>query len=43
MLGLIAVAIMMGSPTAFTLMGLGMCFGAIAFWDPPSTGTITEF
>jgi TRAP-type mannitol/chloroaromatic compound transport system permease large subunit len=34
MLGLIVVAIMMGFPTAFTLMGLGMIFGAIAFWDP---------
>ena len=34
MLGLIVVAIMMGFPTAFTLMGLGMIFGYIAFWDP---------
>jgi TRAP-type mannitol/chloroaromatic compound transport system permease large subunit len=34
MLGLIVVAIMMGFPTAFTLMGLGMIFGALAFWDP---------
>jgi TRAP-type mannitol/chloroaromatic compound transport system permease large subunit len=34
MLGLIVVAIMMGFPTAFTLMGLGMMFGYIAFWDP---------
>jgi len=34
MLGLIVVAIMMGFPTAFTLMGLGMVFGFIAFWDP---------
>ena len=34
MLGLIVGAIMMGFPTAFTLMGLGMIFGAIAFWDP---------
>ncbi len=34
MLGLIVVAIMMGFPTAFTLMGLGMLFGYIAFWDP---------
>src|SRR3982751_6358061 len=31
MLGLIVVAIMMGFPTAFTLMGLGMIFGFIAF------------
>jgi TRAP-type mannitol/chloroaromatic compound transport system permease large subunit len=34
MLGLIVVAIMMGYPTAFTLMGLGMVFGFIAFYDP---------
>src|SRR5258706_1498777 len=33
MLGLIVVAIMMGFPTAFTLMGLGMMFGYVAFWD----------
>jgi TRAP-type mannitol/chloroaromatic compound transport system permease large subunit len=34
MLGLIVIAIMMGFPTAFTLMGLGMIFGYLAFWDP---------
>jgi TRAP-type mannitol/chloroaromatic compound transport system permease large subunit len=34
MLGLIVVAIMMGYPTAFTLMGLGAVFGFVAFWDP---------
>jgi TRAP-type mannitol/chloroaromatic compound transport system permease large subunit len=34
MLGLIVVAIMMGFPTAFTLMGLGMVFGFLAFWAP---------
>ena len=34
MLGLIVIAIMMGFPTAFTLMGLGMVFGFIAFWNP---------
>ncbi len=34
MLGLIVIAIMMGFPTAFTLMGLGMLFGYLAFWDP---------
>ncbi|MCX7356250.1 MAG: TRAP transporter large permease subunit [Alphaproteobacteria bacterium] len=34
MLGLIVAAIMMGFPTAFTLMGMGMIFGFIAFWDP---------
>ncbi|HEV8585751.1 MAG TPA: TRAP transporter large permease subunit, partial [Methylomirabilota bacterium] len=34
MLGLIVAAIMMGYPTAFTLMGLGAVFGYIAFWGP---------
>jgi TRAP-type mannitol/chloroaromatic compound transport system permease large subunit len=34
MLGLIVAAIMMGFPTAFTLMGLGMFFGFLAFWIP---------
>jgi TRAP-type mannitol/chloroaromatic compound transport system permease large subunit len=34
MLGLIVVVIMLGFPTAFTLMGLGMFFGFIAFYDP---------
>src|SRR5947207_10929900 len=34
MLLLIVVVIMMGFPTAFTLMGLGMFFGFIAFYDP---------
>jgi TRAP-type mannitol/chloroaromatic compound transport system permease large subunit len=34
MLGLIVAAIMMGFPTAFTLMGLGMVFGYLAFWAP---------
>jgi TRAP-type mannitol/chloroaromatic compound transport system permease large subunit len=34
MLALIVVAIMMGFPTAFTLMGLGMVFGYVAFWNP---------
>jgi TRAP-type mannitol/chloroaromatic compound transport system permease large subunit len=34
MLGLIVVAIMMGFPTAFTLMGLGMIFGYLVFWAP---------
>ncbi|MBI2216155.1 MAG: TRAP transporter large permease subunit [Candidatus Rokubacteria bacterium] len=36
MLGLIVAAIMMGFPTAFTLMGLGMLFGSLAFWTPSS-------
>ncbi len=34
MLCLIVIVIMMGFPTAFTLMGLGMFFGYIAFYDP---------
>ena len=34
MLGLIVAAIMMGFPTAFTLMGLGIFFGFVAFYDP---------
>ena len=34
MLGLIVAAIMMGFPTAFTMMGLGMLFGFLAFWAP---------
>ena len=34
MLGLIVVAIMMGFPTAFTLMGLGIFFGFVAFYNP---------
>ena len=36
MLGLIVVVIMMGFPTAFTLMGLGMVFGFYTFFDPAS-------
>ena len=34
MLILIVVVIMLGFPTAFTLMGLGILFGYIAFHDP---------
>ena len=34
MLALIVVVIMMGFPTALTLMGLGMAFGFVAFFDP---------
>ena len=34
MLSLIVVVIMLGFPTAFTLMGLGMVFGYGAFYDP---------
>ena len=37
MLGLIVVVIMMGFPTAFTLMGLGMLFGYVAFYDPTAS------
>src|SRR5471032_1085720 len=39
MLGLIVVVIMMGFPTAFTLMGLGMMFGFVAFYDPAHSWT----
>ncbi len=34
MLSLIIVVIMLGFPTAFTLMGLGIVFGFIAFFNP---------
>jgi len=34
MLCLIVVVIMLGFPTAFTLMGLGMLYGFVAFYDP---------
>ncbi len=34
MLTLIVIVIMLGFPTAFTLMGLGMLFGWIAFHEP---------
>ncbi len=34
MLALIVVAIMLGFPTAFTLMGLGMMFGFYAYYQP---------
>jgi TRAP-type mannitol/chloroaromatic compound transport system permease large subunit len=34
MLSMIIVVIMLGFPTAFTLMGLGMLFGFVAFYDP---------
>ena len=37
MLCLIVVVIMMGFPTAFTLMGLGMLFGYVAFYDPTAS------
>ena len=39
MLTLIVVVIMMGFPTAFTLMGLGIFFGFIAFYDPIAAWT----
>lgn len=42
MLALIVVVIMMGFPTAFTLMGPGIFFGYIAFMTPrtPRSPTI---
>ena len=40
MLALIVVVIMMGFPTAFTLMGLGIFFGYIAFYDPAHTSLL---
>jgi TRAP-type mannitol/chloroaromatic compound transport system permease large subunit len=39
MLTLIVIVIMMGYPTAFTLMGLGIFFGFIAFYDPSQIWT----
>jgi TRAP-type mannitol/chloroaromatic compound transport system permease large subunit len=39
MLTLIVVVIMMGFPTAFTLMGLGIFFGFIALYDPSHAWT----
>src|SRR5690348_3869978 len=39
MLALIVIVIMMGFPTAFTLMGLGMFFGFVAFYDPAQPWT----
>jgi TRAP-type mannitol/chloroaromatic compound transport system permease large subunit len=39
MLTLIVVVIMLGFPTAFTLMGLGMMFGFVAFYDPSHSWT----
>ena len=40
MLALIVVVIMMGFPTAFTLMGLGIFFGYIEFYDPSHTSLL---
>ncbi len=42
MLSLIVVVIMMGFPTAFTLMGLGMMFGFVAFYDPAQAWTANK-
>ena len=39
MLTLIVVVIMLGFPTAFTLMGLGMIFGFVAFYNPAEPWT----
>ncbi len=36
MLGLVVVAIMLGFPTAFTLMGMGMLFAFFAYWSRSS-------
>ena len=38
MLGLIVVVIMMGFPTAFTLMGLGIFFGSSRSTSPANPG-----
>src|ERR1043165_5715357 len=43
MLTLIVVVIMMGFATAFTLMGLGIIFGFIAFYDPTQAWTHNKF
>jgi TRAP-type mannitol/chloroaromatic compound transport system permease large subunit len=42
MLALIVVVIMLGFPTAFTLMGLGMMFGFVAFYDPSQSWTANK-
>jgi TRAP-type mannitol/chloroaromatic compound transport system permease large subunit len=42
MLGLIIFVIMLGFPTAFTLMGLGMMFGFVAFFDPSQSWTANK-
>ncbi|MBC7778516.1 MAG: TRAP transporter large permease subunit, partial [Proteobacteria bacterium] len=42
MLALIVAMIMMGFPTAFTLMGLGMFFGFIAYFDPGQAWTANK-
>ena len=39
MLALIVVVIMLGFLTAFTLMGLGMMFGFVSFYDPSQAWT----
>ncbi|TMG96702.1 MAG: TRAP transporter large permease subunit, partial [Betaproteobacteria bacterium] len=39
MLALIVIVIMMGFPTAFTLMGLGMFFGFFALYEPSQPWT----
>ena len=43
MLALVVVAIMMGFPTAFTLMGMGMIFALFAYWsrDPSKAVGLT--
>jgi TRAP-type mannitol/chloroaromatic compound transport system permease large subunit len=37
MLSLIVVAIMLGFPTAFTLMGMGMIFAFLSYYSRPAT------
>ena len=39
MLTPVVVVIMLGFPTAFTLMGLGIMFGFVAFYDPSQPWT----
>ena len=43
MLALVVVAIMLGFPTAFTLMGMGMIFALFAYWsrDPSKAVGLT--
>ena len=43
MLGLIVVAIMMGFPTAFTLMGLGVILGSMRSTCRANTGSTIAF
>ena len=40
MLALVVVAIMLGFPTAFTLMGMGMIFALFAYWSRDPTKAV---